>query len=822
MEKNEQIICSSLEDIMGDRFGRYSKYIIQDRALPDARDGLKPVQRRILYAMYEDSNRYDKGYRKSAKTVGNVIGNYHPHGDTSVYDAMVRMSQEWKVRLPQIDMQGNNGSIDDDPAAAMRYTEARLSHISEYLLMDIEKETVSWAPNFDDTTMEPTVLPARYPNLLVNGISGIAAGYATNIPPHNLIEVLNATLHRIKNPDSTLSDLMKFIKGPDFPTGGIIQGKQGIIDAFTTGKGKIVVRAKVGIEQDKNIQKIIITEIPYEVIKSNLVKKFDEIRLLKKIDGILDVRDESDRNGLKIVIDIKKEMDAESILQYLYKHSDLQISYNYNIVAIVNKQPKQLGLIQMLDTFIQHRVDVITKRSQYELKKKQNRCHILQGLIKAISILDEIITLIKNSIDKNDAKINLRNAFQFTDMQAEAIVNMRLYRLSNTDIRLLQEEFQQLETDIDYLTSLLNDSTILYNEMCNELENVKKVFPTKRLSTLEDNIQELIIDKTKMIAEEKVIITVSRDGYLKKVSKRSYAASINDPTGLKENDILIGVQETSTLHKVLFFTKQGNYGYLPVFELDDAKWKDIGNHINNKLKMSAQESIVSAFTFSSFNRSAYIISITKNGFIKKTPLFEYEVLRNNKTMINMRMNADDEIIDICIAYEGDEILLLSKNGYMSRYPISYIPLTSNKSKGVKAMHLIEDSIIKGEIFQHDQKQLVIFNSENGAKRIKIENIDCTGRPVKGGMICKKRKSKAYEMIYMKLCDLEDQIITKDSTIILKNIPLMNRESTFSSLETPFIKDSLILEIPHIINKKEKIIETNKKEINLSLELNDTI
>ena len=444
------IIASPLEEIMGDRFGRYSKYIIQDRALPDVRDGLKPVQRRILYAMYEDGNTWDKPYRKSAKTVGLVIGNYHPHGDTSVYDAMVRMSQEWKIRTPQIDMQGNNGSIDDDPAAAMRYTEARLGKISEYLLKDIEKDTVQWAANFDDTAMEPTLLPARYPNLLVNGITGIAAGYATNIPPHNLNEVLDACVYRIQHPQCTLEELMGLVKGPDF-----IQGVSGIREAFETGKGRIIVRSKVSIEQTKTLQQIVVTEIPYEVVKSSMVKKIDDVRLNKKIDGILDVRDESDRNGLRVVIDIKKDVDAQLILNYLYKNTDLQVSYNYNVIAIENKRPVQMGLAAMLDAFIDHRRIVIERRSRFDLKKKQERCHILEGLIRAVSVLDEIIAIIRASKDKADAKANIIDRFSFSEVQAEAIVTMRLYRLSNTDVTLLNEEFKQLCNEIEELEEIL-------------------------------------------------------------------------------------------------------------------------------------------------------------------------------------------------------------------------------------------------------------------------------------------------------------------------------------------------------------------------------
>ena len=783
IEHHSTIIASPLEEIMGDRFGRYSKYIIQDRALPDARDGLKPVQRRILYAMYVDGNTWDKGYRKSAKTVGLVIGNYHPHGDTSVYDAMVRMSQEWKIRTPQIDMQGNNGSIDDDPAAAMRYTEARLGKISEYLLKDIEKDTVLWAPNFDDTDMEPTVLPARYPNLLVNGITGIAAGYATNIPPHNLSEALDATIYRIQHPNCSLDELMEFIQGPDFPTGGIVQGIDGIKEAFTTGKGRIIIRGKVKIEQTKTVQQIVITEIPYEVVKSNMVKKIDDIRLNKKIDGILDVRDESDRNGLRVVVDVKKDANTQLILNYLYKNTDLQVSYNYNVVAIVNKRPVSMGLAQMLDAFIAHRHDVIRRRSLFDLKKKEERCHILEGLIKAVSILDEIIALIRASKDKSDSKKKIMDAFGFSDAQAEAIVTMRLYRLSSTDITQLREEYAQLLNEIEELHDILDNPKILRKVMIKELNEVKKAFKTPRLTTIEHEIEDIVIDKIAMINSEQVMVTISRDGYIKRVSMRSYNASKEDLTGLKEGDQLVGYKEVNTLDHVLFFTNQGTYGYLPVYEVEEARWKDIGSHINSSIRIQAEEKITDAFVLHSFQSDAYIISITKHGLVKKTAIKEYEVSRNNKTMSNMKLLDEDEVIKTMIAYAYDEILIASKNGYVCRYPVSLIPETSPRSKGVKAMNLVDDEIACACTCHNDTSFLIAFSEQCHVKRIRLSDIDITGRPTKGGMICKKVKSNPYHIKHIFLMDMNDEItILSDvkHSLVVKDISLMNKEATFSS------------------------------------------
>ena len=808
------IIASPLEEIMGDRFGRYSKYIIQDRALPDARDGLKPVQRRILYAMYEDGNTWDKPYRKSAKTVGLVIGNYHPHGDTSVYDAMVRMSQEWKIRTPQIDMQGNNGSIDDDPAAAMRYTEARLGKISEYLLKDIEKDTVQWAANFDDTAMEPTLLPARYPNLLVNGITGIAAGYATNIPPHNLNEVLDACVYRIQHPQCTLEELMGLVKGPDFPTGGIIQGVSGIREAFETGKGRIIVRSKVSIEQTKTLQQIVVTEIPYEVVKSSMVKKIDDVRLNKKIDGILDVRDESDRNGLRVVIDIKKDVDAQLILNYLYKNTDLQVSYNYNVIAIENKRPVQMGLAAMLDAFIDHRRIVIERRSRFDLKKKQERCHILEGLIRAVSVLDEIIAIIRASKDKADAKANIIDRFSFSEVQAEAIVTMRLYRLSNTDVTLLNEEFKQLCNEIEELEEILANPKKLRKVMIQELNEVKKAFPTPRLSVIEENIEEIVIDKTAMISHEDVMVTISRDGYAKRVSLRSYGAAGEAMTGIKEGDELLGYVQSNTINHLLFFTTAGTYGYVPVYALEEGKWKEIGSHVNSLIRMTSNEKITDAFIVSDFSSQAYIISVTKHGLNKKTKLSEYEVSRNNKTMSNMKLLENDEVIHSYIAYEKDEMLLASRNGYMTRYPIALIPATSPRSKGVKAMNLSDDVIASACILSPSQnKQLVIF-AENGAvKRIKTSDIDITGRPTRGTMICKKVKSNPYYVSKIGLYDLHEEITIMAEEIhkmLGKDISLMSKDSTFS-MPLKSLQNFYVLNGIDVVKEVHEAENTNKKE-----------
>lgn len=786
MKKNEDvienIIVTPLEELMGERFGRYSKYIIQERALPDARDGLKPVQRRILYTMHYDGNTSEKPYRKSAKSVGLIMGNFHPHGDSSIYDAMVRMSQSWKSRIPLIDMHGNNGSMDDDPPAAMRYTEARLSTISKYMLMDIEKDTVLWSPNFDDTEIEPTVLPARYPNLLVNGISGIAAGYATNIPPHNISEVINATVYRIKNPTCNLEELMEIVKGPDFPTGGIVQGLEGIKEAFETGKGRVVVRAKATIETTKTIQQIVVTEIPYEVIKCNLVKKIDDIRLNKKIDGIGDVRDESDRNGLKIVIDIKKDSDANLILNYLYKNTDLQVYFNYNNVAIVNKRPTQVGLIKMLDCFIAHRDEVITKRSIYELNKKEKRCHILEGLIKAISVLDEVISIIRHSNDKADSIAKLIDRFSFTYEQSEAIVLLRLYRLSNTDVNALRKEYDLLQLEMENLRDILNNPKTLRKVMINELEEVNKEFGLDRISEIQSEVQDIVIDKKSMINNERVMFTISKDGYVKKVSLRSYTAS-DTITGLKEGDELIGVKEVNTLDYFLFFTSKGTYGYAHIYEIDEYKWKDVGIHLNSIIKMDADEKIIGCYTLSSFDANKLVVTCSKYGMIKTSNLKDYEVTRNSKTMSTMNLDKEDEMISVSICNSKEEVILISKNGYTNRYALDLVTPSSPKAKGVKAIKLVDDLLVAALTYDYNPKSLVLISENSNTKRLKLSEVSLSNRAVKGELISKKIKSNPNYIRYAILDDLNNTFSIMDNEVkdvILKDVSLMAKDASFSS------------------------------------------
>ena len=828
MAKKKEVIDSTkyipalLEDIMSDRFGRYAKYIIQERALPDARDGLKPVQRRILYAMYHDGNTWDHPYRKSAKTVGLVIGNYHPHGDTSVYDAMVRMSQDWKVRLPLIDMHGNNGSIDDDPAAAMRYTEVRLAKVTQVMEDDLDKDTVEMAPNFDDTENEPTVLPVPFPVMLVNGATGIAAGYATNMPPHNMKEVIDATIYRIQNPTCSLDEVMQLIPGPDFPTGAIVQGKQGIVDAFTTGKGRIVVRAKTEVVDAKTCKQILVTEIPYEVIKSELVKQMDEIRISKEIDGILDVRDESDRNGLRIVIDVRKDANIDLILNYFYKNTDLQIYYNYNNVTIIDQRPVQVGLLGLLDAFIEFRKDVVLRRSRYELKRMEDRCHIIEGLMKAVSILDEIIAEIRASKDKSDAKKRISQLFGFDEIQAEAIVSLRLYRLSNTDIMDLREEFAHLVNQIEETKAIIENEKILKSVISKELRTVKEAYGDDRKTKIEDQVSEIVIDRTSMIQSEKVVVTVSRDGYVKRVSMRSFTASEGTVTGKKEGDELIGSIPCDTLDTLLLFTSKGNYAYLPVWQIEEAKWKDNGMHLNKVIRIDGDDKIQNVILVNNFDTYAWIITIASNGLIKKTPVKDWMLQRNSRVTTAMNIAPNAELSAAFVCYEGQDVVLVSKDGYAAKYALTDIPSTGVKSKGVKGLNLAKGDILtSGCAVNKDTTALFFMTKSGNMKRVKLSDIQEGNRPVKGSLIAKKVKSNPQEIIYVNVISSYDVLHffngKEDVDLKASDIPLKATDSLFASpleLKGEWYKQKEIEEC-RIMDKP--LVEANDEKVHEDIE-----
>lgn len=743
----ERVRVMRLEDIMGDRFGRYSKYIIQDRALPDARDGLKPVQRRILYAMYKDGNTYEKAFRKSAKTVGNVIGNYHPHGDTSVYEAMVRMSQDWKLREPLVQMHGNNGSIDGDPAAAMRYTEARLSAISGLLLRDIEKNLVDFIPNFDDSMTEPTVLPAFFPNLLVNGATGISAGYATDIPPHNLGEIIDAIIHRMNHKQCQLDDLLTYIKGPDFPTGAIIQGVQEIRKAYATGKGRIVIRSKAQIEAIRGGRdQIVVTEIPYEVNKANLVKKIDDLRIDKKVDGIMEVRDETDRNGLRIVIELKKDVKSEMVLNYLFKNTDLQISYNINMVAIHNKRPVLMGLVELIDAYIQHQKEVVTNRSNYDLKRARERQHIVEGLIKMVSVLDEVVHIIRQSKDKSDAKKNLIATFEFSERQAEAIVMLQLYRLTNTDVTALEMENEELSKTIASLTEILSSETKLLKVIQKELKQVQKDFKTERRSQIQEQIQEIKIDETDMITKEEVMVAITKDGYVKRTSLRSYNATKSEMPVMKEGDELVSKLQVDTLQTLLMFTNRGSFIYLPVYKLPEFKWKDIGQHVSNLVTMDSEEKIIQVFAINNFKSEEYLFFTTKCGMVKKTRLSDFEVSRYNRAMIAMAVKEDDALISVLKSSFMKEVVMITKQGYLLKYNDDEVAFMGLKAMGVKGIQLGKDDELIKVLLTGLNDEILCLTQRGNIKKLKVKDIVLSTRNKKGSLGIKTIKSNPHYFV----------------------------------------------------------------------------
>ena len=795
---------------MGDSFSRYAKAIIQDRALPDVRDGLKPVQRRILYGMYKDGNTYDKPTKKSAKAVGNIMGFYHPHGDSSIYDALVRMSQWWKNNLCYVEMQGNNGSMDGDGAAAMRYTEARLSKVAGELLKDINKDTVQMSLNYDDTLLEPTVLPAKFPNLLVNGATGISAGYATNIPPHNLGEIIDATIKRIDSPNCRLDTILDIVKGPDFPTGGVAEGWKGIEEAFRTGKGKINVRCKYEITGPKSKRQIIISEIPYEVNKAALVKKIDEIRIEKKIEGIAEVRDETDRNGLQIAIDLKKDANEDLIINYLLKNTDMMISYSYNMVAIVDRRPMVLGILDILDAYIAHQKEVITRRTEFDLKVAKARMHILEGLIKALSILDEVIKVIRGSKNKADAIQNLQTEFDFTKEQAEAIVNLQLYKLTNTDVTELQKEMEEKAKEIAIWTQILENEEALKHVMKTELKMIKKEYATPRKTEIKDEVTEIKINATSLIPKEDCIVVITNEGYVKRVSLRSYAASNNDETGLKDKDYKTALYEANTMDTLLLFTSLGNFLYVPVYELPDLKWKDMGKHISNIIKISSDEDIISSYLTKDFKENVNFLSFTKNGMVKQTSLADLKVQRYSKPVALMKLKPKDKVVSVTQA--KNEILVTTHNGFALRYLTEEVPVTGLRGSGVKAINLKDDYVISGQSFTDAEYALFVTDKGTG-KRVKISEFDVMTRARKGLMAIRDVKTNPYKLTNAFTIDhkravgiLTDEIIYHKSS----EFPICDRYQTGSNITKDKIK-KVFIECELITNPKiEKTISQDSE------------
>ena len=742
------ILSQSLEDIVGERFGRYSKYIIQDRAIPDVRDGLKPVQRRILYAMYLLKMFSNSPFKKSARICGEVMGKFHPHGDSSIYEALVRMSQTWKMGVTLIEMHGNNGSIDGDSPAAMRYTETRLSKNSEYMLADIDKKTVNFAPNFDDEELEPTVLPAKFPNILVNGATGISAGYATNIPPHNLMEVIDATIHMIDHPNMDIDDLMEIMHGPDFPTGGIVQGVKGIKEAFETGRGKVIIRSKTTFEDiTKDGQKrIVVTEIPYEVNKGNLVKRIDQLRLDKVVEDIVEVRDESDREGLRIAIDLRKGANHDAILTYLFKNTDLQVSYSYNMVAICNRRPMVLGVLDILKAYVEHQKEIVTNSSNFELEKAKRRIHILEGLIHMVDVLEEVIKLIRSSNGKADAKNKIMEAFGFTELQAEAIVTLQLYRLSNTDVNALINEKGELDEKVAYLEMILSNEKELLKVIKGELRDIKNAIGRPRLSVIEEEVSELKVDETHLIPKEDVMVCVTKDGYIKRSSLKSYQASVKN--GIKEGDAVIFSKMINTLDTLLVFTSQGNYFYIPVYKIGDYKWKDLGDHLSSicMLDKSKNERVINVMCVTDFNQSVNVLCCTKDGLIKQLLLKDLEVSRYSKSIRYMKVMPGDEVVSVDWSDNPLEVMVITHNAEVIRFRASEVSVYGTNASGIKAMLVKPKDYVVSAFFTNQTEDVLFFTSRSYIKRMKVTEFNLTRRARTGSTAIKMIKANPHYVV----------------------------------------------------------------------------
>ena len=817
----EKVIESSLEDIVSERFARYSKYIIQDRALPDARDGLKPVQRRILYAMQQLGMYHNKPYKKSARIAGEVMGKYHPHGDSSIYDAMVRLSQDFKMRVPLIDMHGNNGSIDGDSAAAMRYTEARLSKAAEALLGDIDKRTVPFIPNFDDEELEPVVLPAKFPNLLVNGAKGISAGYATNIPPHNLKEVVKATLSFIDNENITIKELSYIVLGPDFPTGGIVQGHAGIMQALETGSGKIVIRSKSKIEEiSKSQDRIVITEIPYEINKADLVKAMDLFRIEKKIEDILEIRDESDQEGLRIAIDLKKGADSQLILNLLFKNTDLQVAYSYNMVAIMNHRPVLVGIIPILKAYVDHQKEVITNRSNYELAKATKRQHIVLGLIKMVSVVEEVVRIIRQSQNKQNAKENLMAAYDFSEVQAEAIVTLQLYRLSNTDIIALEQESIGLSERIKELEHILSSEQALRKVIKRELVEVSDTLGDVRKTEIEAEIETIKIDQKDLVSDEKVVIGITKEGYIKRASLRSYQAS--QSCGLKENDCLIFESEINTLDTLIIFTQLGNYVFLPVFKIDDQKWKDLGVYLDNIVPIEKNERIIKVLSIANFKEDLNILIATKDGMMKQAKLADFEVSRYNKPMKAMRLADGDEVVSIDIS-EKPNILSVSKKGYALRFKTEELPLYGLQAGGVKSMSLSDGDEVAAAIYVKPGDDFIILTQRGNCIKDVVEELPLYSRNRRGIMIIEHQKTNPHSAVSLgRLSRMQQKenvgvrIITEKEALLLTANDLKYTGNKFGKklFEEADLGRGISIEIVPALEEKDdlKVLKVTKKKV----------
>nr|AKM13232.1 DNA topoisomerase IV subunit A [Mycoplasmopsis bovis]AKM13233.1 DNA topoisomerase IV subunit A [Mycoplasmopsis bovis]AKM13258.1 DNA topoisomerase IV subunit A [Mycoplasmopsis bovis]AKM13261.1 DNA topoisomerase IV subunit A [Mycoplasmopsis bovis]AKM13262.1 DNA topoisomerase IV subunit A [Mycoplasmopsis bovis] len=733
-----KIVQENLDTVVADRFSRYSKYVIQQRALPDVRDGLKPVQRRILYSMYDLGLQHNKPFKKSARVVGDVIGKYHPHGDSSIYDAMVRMGQEWKMGHTLVEMHGNVGSIDDDPAAAMRYTEARLSEIADYVIGDIKKNTVKFAPNFDDSEKEPVVMPVLIPNLLINGSTGIASGFATEMPPHNLNEILDAAIAKIKNPAIELSKLVKIIQGPDFPTGGVIYGTDGIHEAFERGKGRITLASRYNVYSDNKYKYIEITEIPYGVVKSKLVHEIDLIIDSEEVAGLIEVKDQTDRNGINILITLDKNANENVIVNYLFLKTQMRIYYNYNNVVIDNHTPKTMGISALLEAYLKHVKDVKVKTIEFDLIKYKARLEIVIGFLKVAKITDKVIEVIRKSENSKQGVIdNLMSAFDFTLNQATAIAELRLYKLSKTDEHVFILEKQELEEKIKQCELLLTNPDEFNNYLVSLFRDLKHKFGRTRRTSIEIEQINSSVNQEDLVKDEEVFLGISKFGYIKKVSKKTYESNLITTYGIKEDDNILFYDIASSLDKLLLFTNLGNYAYLPVFKVNESKWKEFGIHLSDFVDLSSGEEIVSVIKVSDFDVTNYVCMFTKKGQGKKVLLKDFDVSRFSKTFVAMKLKNDDELISAKLSNGLKDVLLITKNNFASLYPENDVPIYGLKSNGNKACYLANGDELVSFTVVKPNDSVALVSQSNKVRLINVSEISRVSKQNKGVSIFPK-------------------------------------------------------------------------------------
>jgi len=745
----ENISIEPLEDVMDSRYATYAKYVIQDRAIPDVRDGLKPVQRRIIFSMYKSGNTFNKPTKKCAHTVGAVMGTFHPHGDTSIYEALARMSQDWKVRYPLIDFQGNNGSIDGDQPAAYRYTESRLSELSNELVRDIEKKTVDMQLNFDDTEFEPVVLPSRFPNLLCNGTEGIAVALATEIPPHNLGEVIEAIIYRIGHKTATVEDLLQFVKGPDFPGGGVIYESEGLRNIYLNGRGKIEIGSKAEIVQNKDNQQIIITEIPYKVVKKDLVYEIDKIIHAKSVSGLIEVRDESDYKGIRIAIDCKKDAKTELLLQYLKNKTPLVTSYSANMVAIVNGRPKTLTLLDFIDSYIEHQVDVITRQSKYDLEKYSDRLHIVEGLIKASLYINEVVDIIRKSKDKADSKVNLMKHYGFSNEQAEAIVTMPLYKLSHTDEEILEKERKQLIADIETLNGILSDPNKLNRVLVKDLKQIASKYGDERRTQIVEKLEDKPVDKRQLIAEEDTIVVVSRDGYAKRCSLKSYKGSGDDAMpGLKSGDVLVAIGQALTTDYLICFTNIGNYACIPIHKLTENRFKDEGIHLNNFVSFAPGEKIIKAIAVHQIRSDIYLAFLTRFGQIKRMSLSSLETLKRSRPAKCMKLLGGDEVVGIQVLTGNSDLLVLTNNGMATLFNENELTILGSKAGGVKSVSGLGKNQAAALISldEGERAKIAVLTDKGHQRIIDINKLTRTARLGKVQEVCPSFKGDPHKVI----------------------------------------------------------------------------